>query len=525
MSAVLEAPIAAGQSSEREECRLLRVPLVLAIVAVWIIPLSTSLGLDETGTWWVVKDGLREALQRAHVWPAGLSIVFDAAVIGMRSLFGDSDVAMRLPALLAMLAALWFLYRLGEKLMGPVGAMLSCLVFATLHDVVEVASTVRPYGFGLAFTIAGMLALHGWIESGRLRYGIAYVALSALTLHSHYFLAEIFPVQAVYAYIRLRRGTSRIGMAQLLAAWCGCAVLVLPLVPFMVSLHSARSTHVYLGNPTIAELAAALAPVTLAGTLAACALITLGTGRSFSVQDHTTQDHTTQDHATPEPAAASAKLLIAAWAALPMIIAFLISDFSPIRIFAPRYYIASTPGLALAAGYLLSCVRPRPLRLFAASSIVVCSVLAYDINERAARGTVDWRGMAAAINRHGGPPDTPILAAPGFAEAAPLASIFDPKRSEVLFAPYLRYPIRGKLIRLPADFSLEAQPYVESIVRESLIGRDEFFVVGLAGAGQYCNWLDGRLRGEGFSSRLFGNFGGVGVFQFERRTASSSVEK
>lgn len=487
-------------AQHQEESKFLWPPLVLSILAVWILPMGTSLGLDETGTWWVVKDGLAEAIKRAQVWPAGLSIVFDAAVVGMRALAGDSDIAMRLPALIAMFIALWLLYRLGKKLIGPVGAMFACLVFATMRDIVEVASTIRPYAFGLVFVIGAMLALVNWIETGKARYGFAYAALCGLTIHAHYFLAEIFPVHAIYILLRIRHGKSRIGLKHLLAAWCGSALLTLPLLPFLRSLIAGRSSHLYLGGAGVQDLLGALAPPLLVGTLAVCGLIWLVRGRPFWIRRNI---------------GPFSGQLIAAWAAVPVAIAFA-SNFVNLPIFAPRYYICAAPGLALAAGYLLSRLRPGGLRLLTASGLAVCSVLVYDINERAARGTVDWRGMAAAINQRIQSPDTPVLAVSGFIEGSRLASVLDPKTSDVLFAPYLRYPIHGALIRLPANLTDEAQPYLENIVRESLVNHDEFFVVGLASVRRDCDWLDARLRGRGFRSSLWGEFGGVGVFRFER---------
>ena len=59
--------------AEWEETRYLLPPLILGIVLLWIVPMGSSLGLDESGNWWVVKDGVREMLARARVWPGGQS--------------------------------------------------------------------------------------------------------------------------------------------------------------------------------------------------------------------------------------------------------------------------------------------------------------------------------------------------------------------------------------------------------------------------------------------------------------------
>src|SRR6476659_4497236 len=95
--------------SEAEEARFLWPPLILVLVLLWIVPLSTSLGLDESGNYWVLKDGFHEALVRSQIWP-GTPIIYDALVIAAKALGGNSEIVLRLPALLAGLCSLWILY-------------------------------------------------------------------------------------------------------------------------------------------------------------------------------------------------------------------------------------------------------------------------------------------------------------------------------------------------------------------------------------------------------------------------------
>ena len=52
-------------AAARNEARYLWPPLILGIVAVWVVPMGSSLGLDESGNWWVIKDGLAAMIERA----------------------------------------------------------------------------------------------------------------------------------------------------------------------------------------------------------------------------------------------------------------------------------------------------------------------------------------------------------------------------------------------------------------------------------------------------------------------------
>jgi hypothetical protein len=500
MSAILERSAAASSKAEAEEAKFLWPPILISIVLLWLVPMSTSLGLDETGTWWVVKDGLRQTIERAKIWPAGQSILFDSILLAVRAVAGDSDFAMRAPSVAAMGIALILLYRLGRKFFGPLAAMFSCLVFITLRDVVYVASTVRPYALGLLFVIAAMLALVNWIDTGKFRHGAAYSILAALTVHAHYFLGVMFLVHAMYLFARIRGGTSSIGWKQVLLGWLGSAVFLLPAAPFALSLNAARSQHVYLPTPDVETALTSLVPILLTGAFAVAILLRIVARKPVTIS---------------ADFSGLPVWLCAAWALVPPGITFLISLMTPLKLFAPRYYVAFTPGLALFAAYLFQMLGPRSLRLLIAAALTVAAVLSFAINERATRGTVDFRGAARAIREHVGQQDTPVLVVPGFREGETVQAVLNPAITDVLFAPYLRYNF-GALVRLPASFEPEAEAYIDKTFADSLVHQHEFFIAGLMLSERYQDWLRARAKPFGFRSRVFGNYGGVEVMIFAR---------
>ena len=83
--------------------RLLFGGLILAAVArLWIMPLGSSLGLDEFGTWWVTNGRFDEILARARLFPQ--SVLYAAVLWLTRALAGPGEIALRLPSLLAAAA-------------------------------------------------------------------------------------------------------------------------------------------------------------------------------------------------------------------------------------------------------------------------------------------------------------------------------------------------------------------------------------------------------------------------------------
>ncbi len=195
--------------------RWLVILTAVVILSLWLMPLSSSLWLDELGTWWVVKDGAGDAIDRALTFhgqsPLYYLIVWSARVVG-----GRSEVVLRLPSLVAAGVSAFLLYRLARTLISREAARLTVLVFAATQTVAFGASEARPYAIATMVTIASTLALVRWLDDGR-RWSraLVYALLAIAVVWMHYLFALVLVAHGVYALIRLRRGET----APPLAAW------------------------------------------------------------------------------------------------------------------------------------------------------------------------------------------------------------------------------------------------------------------------------------------------------------------
>jgi hypothetical protein len=494
--------------AERAECRFVWPPLVIAVVLFWIVPLATSFGNDEASNWWVIKDGLREAIARATgplALPGGQSVFYNLLPLAAQALGAQSEMALRLPSVLAMLGAALLIYRIGARLAGPLAAMFGCLVFVTMADVVFVASTLRPYGLAMLCLAGAMLAWMNWLDTGRPRYAVAYAVLAALTVYAHDLFAIMYLVHAMYALVRLRARDSQVTLGAMFLAWLASGVLLLPLAPANLRLLAGRGQHVYAATPDVGALLASVVPPLLAGAIGLGMLLQLAVRRPVAM-------------AWKLPPASAG--FLATWALAPPLILYLVSLYSGTKLFVPRYYLPAAPAAALLAGSLIRAVQPAGARRFIAGAILICSLLEFGIHEKFARGTDGWREAAQAARERVGNRSTPVLAVSGFVEARTLAPVLDPLRSEVLFAPLLRYPTGGRPVRLPF-FSDEAEAYLADTVVPQLRAEPEFLLLGMGDTERYEQWLDGRL-GETFRARTLGYFSGVKVVMFKRRSTPGS---
>jgi hypothetical protein len=494
LSAIFQPP-AVADPVEREESRFVWPPLILAIVLLWLAPLATSLGLDECGNWWVVKDGLKETIARARFWPGGQSLLFDFLVLGARAVGGDSDIAMRIPSVLASLTALFLLYRLGTRLLGPLAAMFGCLAYVCLTDVVYVASTLRPYALGLMCVIGAMLALVTWLDTGRLRYAAAYSLLAALSLYTSYFFVLAFIPHAIYAGFRIFGRASAVTLRNLILAWAATAALLTPLLPQVLALSSERAEHSYMTPPSFQEF--------LVGSIVIGLVLSLG----FRQLPRIRWD-------LPPMTGR----FLALWTLIPPGILCIISLTTPTKLFVERYYLTSAPAVALLAGAVLRSIQPARSRRLVAASVTICAILQLGVNERFFRGTVNWRGAARILRQQIGSDQTPVLAVPGYNEAATVAAVTNPRLTEILFAPYFRYPIPGRLIPLPNAMNAETELYLERVVLPQIQSEPRFVLLGLGKSVFFETWLRARCRVMGFKDRTIGSgeFGSIYVFLFER---------
>ena len=203
---VTGGPQPVEETADPGHVRWLAILTAVVIFSLWVMPLSSSLWLDELGTWWVVKDGAGDTIHRALTFhgqsPLYYLIVWSARVVG-----GRSEVVLRLPSLIAAVVSAILLYRLALTLISREAARLTVLAFAATQIVAFEASEARPYAIATTVTIASTLALVRWLDDGR-RWSraLVYALLAITVVWMHYLFALVLVAHGVYAVIRLRRG-------------------------------------------------------------------------------------------------------------------------------------------------------------------------------------------------------------------------------------------------------------------------------------------------------------------------------
>src|SRR5215469_15222918 len=232
--------------------------LALIVVRLWVMPMGSSFAMDETGTFWNVKDGFATMLDRYRQWPS-ISAFYGATAWVAYWLGGAREWVLRLPSLVAALLALFLLYRLGRRLFGSDAALAAVVVFACLDRVVYAAADARPYALVLAAAAGSTLALVAWLATGRWLYAAVYGLTAAMVPHAQYLAGVILLVHALYLRVRFGEA-SKASLAQVPLAGAIFAALTAPLLPAIRALGGNPAAHSYAPRPGVGDVAFQLLP-------------------------------------------------------------------------------------------------------------------------------------------------------------------------------------------------------------------------------------------------------------------------
>jgi hypothetical protein len=472
---------------------------------LWIPPLGSSLWLDETSTYWVVRDGFLKTLERGHRYsPSGT--LYLVLVYLVKQIAGSSELALRLPSFAGLVIAVVMIARLGAELVDGETGLLAALVFATDGSVVIAAADARPYGLALLTVIAAIHFLVRWTRTERWSHAVTYAAFASASAYLHRLFASMFLVHAFYLWQLHRRGGRPPALAVVRLGGL-VALFLLPLAADTWGFALRASQFSWSGAPGVDELSVVIVPPAIVLGLVSGTMLSVAAISGVHV-------------ATRRLRAAPMAFLIV-WALTPPTLLYVMALVSPARSFLARYALGAIPGLALSVATLVRSLEPSRARRMVALAILCVSLLK---NFGLSRHFEEWRNAAREASKCTG---CPVLVRSGAIESRDVNWLTDPDTRDYMIAPFTYYRVAADVTPLP--FEIESKPavqYMESVLDEKLRDADRFVLVSrqFGDDGRTAAWLRGRLGPRGFCARSLGNFGFVEATQFERRLPSCDGE-
>ena len=207
--------------------------LLLAITAVGLairmIAWDQPVLGDELSTLWIVRHFDLAGTVREVSSDAEISPPLYFVLAWLASKLGSAPELVRLPALLAGVAAIPLSYLLGLRLRGRLAGLIAAAVMALSPFMVAFSVNGRAYSLMVALLIGSTLAMLQAMRGGRPGWWVAFGLMTCLAMYSHYTAIYFLAAQLIWLLV-----VSPGSRLPALAATAGAVVLYLPWVPSML---------------------------------------------------------------------------------------------------------------------------------------------------------------------------------------------------------------------------------------------------------------------------------------------------
>ncbi len=474
---------------------------LLASLSLWFLAVRAPLWVDETLAYWQISGGLARIWSRSAQMPSSFAYLYILWLA--KSVLGSQEVALRIPSMLAMLAAAYWLFRAAQELFNRELAFIVCILFCLHENVVFAATDARPYAFALLMTNLAIFALVRWTARNEMQYAVLFGATAAGILYFHSMFGAILPAFAIY-YLLLRGRSIKAHAAQLAAALVSFVLVSAPQIPRFIQLFRSRQLHTFAGEPQKVLILLTVVPFKL--LIVFCATVVVAAFiRKIKL---------------PGRDSSLAALLCPLFALVPIAILYGVSAATPMRVFIPRYCLVAVPGAALTWGLLIGWIDSALLRKLCCVCLVAITVYIYFSLPFSRRHELNFKQAHEFVNANAARDNAPVLICSAFIESnfEPLATDFTSENA--LLSQFSYYPVNAHVILLPFSLNDEAKRIGGQAVMAASERHQRFLAVASPVSYQTLLWLASYSRGA-FNVRPLGDFDETVVVEFAPIEGSS----
>jgi len=468
---------------------------MVAAISTWFIAIRAPLWLDETISVWQIDAGFSQILSRQ----GGLSFPAYPFILWFSSkLFGKSEIGLRIPEILAMLAAVYLLYRAARELFDRDDVAIIAAVVFTVHPLVIFAAIdVRPYAFGALAINAAILVLVRLRSSNSLWLAALFGALGACIVYFHFLLIVILPA-LLLCFIALKLSDRKALLRQGAVALAAFAVAFLPVIPGLLYMFHTKSDHVFDAAPQLSDLLWTLAPEWIAYIFIAALLSAAATSK-LELQPRFD---------------GKLMLLCASLGLIPILILYGVSAETSIHVFVDRYRLVAIPGIALCWAWLVSRIDSRALRLLFCFALVASIAYPYYGSPATRTHGYSWKYALEAAEKDASTDNATVLICSDLPEAdhVPMPAGAAVKDSN-FFSPLSYYKLSVPVVGLPRVLNQDARRIVSNFLPEAAQRHERFLAVAFKASYPTLQFIVSSSAGT-HSARVLGTFDGVEVVEF-----------
>ena len=486
-----------GSQTGRGQSAIYAVALA-ASIALWFVAIRAPLWLDETFSYWQISGGFRRIVERRGL----VSAVYPCILWLATKIAGTSEIALRIPSILAMLAAVYMLYRAARELFDRDVALIILVIFCVHPIVVFAAIDARPYAFGVLAMNTAIFLLVRLRHSSSKWMAAAFGVAAALSTHFQLLFGAVLPALAI-CFLVAKAGNAKTLMRQSLIALGAFALVFFPIVPDLLKIFRYRQTYVFDRTaPDLVHLAATLAPGWLVFALPGIVLLAIGT-KNLNFRG------------TIE---GWCFLACTSLGLIPILILYGVSVLTPTNVFVARYRLIAIPGTALLWGWLISRIDSRLLRLL--FCVAVVSTAAYDelSSPHSKQHSYTWKYALELAEKNAVTDNATVLICSDFpsADYFPMPSMSDVKDSG-FFTPLSYYKLSVPVVGLPRALNDEAMRISSEFVRKAAHRHERFLALGYRPSLETMQWVK-KIAAPTHEVRALGEPDEILVLEFTPRT-------
>jgi hypothetical protein len=496
MSATVTEAYAPTQD-DRFHVRFLWAVTLLSGAVLWLRPIASSFWEDELVTWWVIDGSFREMLHRSYALQGQTALYYPLAWLVRQ--IGDKEWVLRLPSLVAMIAAAYMLFRLATRLLDRELGRLAVLVFVVWPGIAFEASNARPYAIAVLVTVASVFALVLWLDRGSRASMVVWVVLTALLAYAHILFVLAIPAQLLYAIARRREGSTRVSTRAIVTGLAIVAVLDLALVPQVIGIVDRRGALILSTALSFDWFGNVLVPTFFVSALIVGGIIAWATSSI-------TFERLRVDR--------SAAVLVLSWLLIPLVVVAVLALTTSVVLLASRYTLEVAPAGALLAAAVLRAIEPPAARRIIAALLAVFTVWG---TAGVLKAGEDWR-WAASTAQAASDAHSVTLLHPGLVESGQLDWFSDPEERSYLMTPAAYYSFPGPIVPVPIEATSDSEAFVsrELAALPSSVDRI-IYVTRFPGAG-FLTYLQGWASASGWKVTQSQGRGNMVVMTLERST-------
>lgn len=216
----------AGRGIGRRGAWLLLLGIFLVGLAFRLVAWGHSMVGDELSTLWIVREFDLAGTVGEVSSDAEISPPLYFVLAWLASKLGSAPELVRLPALIAGLAAIPLSYLLANRLSGRVAGLIAAAAMALSPFMVAFSATGRAYTLMVALLIGSTLAMLAARPGGKTAWWVVFGLLTCAAMYSHYTAVYFLAAQLVWLLV-----VSPPSRVPALAASAGAGVLYLPWLP------------------------------------------------------------------------------------------------------------------------------------------------------------------------------------------------------------------------------------------------------------------------------------------------------